>query len=92
MRRTMTAALLKDYLTSAHVTVMLCRAHADNFMLTHEDIQEADLQIDLHIAELETLRADINGRTCSGLISLETTRSAYVSRYRTAYELPHNEL
>lgn len=79
MRRTMNAALLKDYLTSAHVTVMLCRAHADDFMLSHADIKDAELQIDLHIAELETLRAEIAAPAGALLMSHEAVQMAYAS-------------
>ena len=77
MRRTMTAALLKDYLTSAHVAIMLCRAHADDFRLSHEDIQDADLQIDLHIAELEALRANIIAWTPTSREYQEAVQLAY---------------
>lgn len=62
MRRTMTAHTLKEYLSSAHTPVMLCRAHADNFDLSSEDILDAEWQIDFHITELEALRAEIRSR------------------------------
>ncbi len=59
MRRTMNARTLNDYLISAHTAVMLCRAHADNFALSPEDSADAQLQIEMHIADLETLCSDI---------------------------------
>lgn len=63
MRRTMTAPTLKDYLSSAQAPIMLCRAHADAFVLSSADILDAEWQIDYHIAELEALRAEIKCRT-----------------------------
>ena len=63
MRRKMTAQILKEYLSSAQTPVMLCRAHADDFALSSEDILDAEWQIDFHIAELEALRAEIRCRT-----------------------------
>ncbi|MTE01129.1 hypothetical protein GIY56_12580 [Paracoccus sp. YIM 132242] len=59
MQRTMNARTLNDYLISAHTAVMLCRAHADNFSLSPADIADAQLRIELHIADLETLCSDI---------------------------------
>lgn len=59
MRRKMTADTLNDYLSSAHMTVMLCRAHADAFDLTAEEIADAQWRIELHIAELEGLSKDL---------------------------------
>lgn len=63
MRRTMTAQILKECLSSAHTPVMLCRAHADDFALSSEDILDAEWQINFHITELEVLRAEIRSRT-----------------------------
>lgn len=60
MRRTMTAATLQDYLSSAHTTLLLCRAHADRFLLTNEEAQDVAQRIALSIAELEDLYQDID--------------------------------
>ncbi|VDS07033.1 hypothetical protein PARHAE_00204 [Paracoccus haematequi] len=59
MRRTMTADTLHDYLSSAHMTVMLCRAHAEQYDLSAEQIADAKWRIELHIAELEGLSKDL---------------------------------
>lgn len=59
MPRTINAEVLHDYLSSAHMTVMLCRAHGENFQLTPEEIADANWRIELHIAELEGLRDDL---------------------------------
>lgn len=68
MRRVMSAGTLKDYLTSAHTSIMLCRAHADSFDLTTEDILDAEWQIDLYIAELEALRMQIRSNKTSARV------------------------
>lgn len=60
MRRTMTATTLRDYLSSAHTTLLLCRAHADQFALTNEEAQDVSQRISLSIAELEDLHQDID--------------------------------
>ncbi|GHG31255.1 hypothetical protein [Paracoccus aerius] len=60
MRRTMTATTLQDYLSSAHTTLLLCRAHADRFALTNEEAQDVAQRIALSIAELEDLYQDID--------------------------------
>lgn len=62
MRRTMNAEILHDYLSSAHMTVMLCRAHGENFFLDPEEIADANWRIELHIAELEDLRNELTLR------------------------------
>lgn len=59
MPRTITAETLHDYLSSAHMTVMLCRAHGERFILDPEEIADANWRIELHIAELEGLRDDL---------------------------------
>ena len=59
MRRTMTASMLNDYLSSAHTTLLLCRAHADRFALTSEEARDAAYRIHLSIVELEELQADL---------------------------------
>lgn len=59
MHRIMNAKTLTDYLASAHATVMLCRAHADNFALSTEEAADVHFQIAMHIADLETLCTDI---------------------------------
>ena len=59
MRRTMTASMLNDYLSSAHTTLLLCRAHADRFALTSEEVKDAAYRIHLSIVELEELQADL---------------------------------
>ena len=61
MRRKMTASMLHDYLSSAHTTLMLCKAHAEEFALSSEEAQDAAFQITLSIAELEDLQAAIQG-------------------------------
>jgi hypothetical protein len=62
MRRTMTASMLNDYLSSAHTTLLLCRAHADHFALTSEEAKDAAYRIHLSIVELEELQADLECR------------------------------
>lgn len=62
MRRKMTAATLDDYLSSAHTTLMLCRAHADEFVLSNEEAKDVSFKIALSIAELNDLQADIQGQ------------------------------
>ena len=62
MRRTMTASMLNDYLSSAHTTLLLCRAHADRFALTSEEAKDAAYRIHLSIVELEELQADLESR------------------------------
>jgi hypothetical protein len=62
MRRIMTATTLQDYLSSAHTTLLLCRAHADRFALTHAEAQDVAQCIALSIAELEDLYQDIDGQ------------------------------
>ena len=62
MRRTMTASMLNDYLSSAHTTLLLCRAHADRFALTSEEARDAAYRIHLSIVELEELQADLECR------------------------------
>ena len=59
MRRTMTASMLNDYLSSAHTTLLLCRAHADRFALTSEEAKDAAYRIHLSIVELQELQADL---------------------------------
>ena len=59
MRRTMTASMLNDYLSSAHTTLLLCRAHADRFALTGEEARDAAYRIHLSIVELQELQADL---------------------------------
>ena len=59
MRRKMTASMLHDYLSSAHTTLMLCKAHAEEFLLSNEEAQDAAFQITLSIAELEDLQVAI---------------------------------
>lgn len=66
MRRTMNATMLQDYLSSAHRTLLLCRAHADAFALTGEEAQDAAHRISLSIAELEDLHEDIGKQLASG--------------------------
>ena len=62
MRRTMTASMLYDYLSSAHTTLLLCRAHADRFALTSEEAMDAAHRIHLSIVELQELQADLECR------------------------------
>ena len=59
MPRTLNAKTLNDYLSAAHMTVMLCRAHGDSFDLNPEEVDDANWRIELHIAELEGLRDDL---------------------------------
>lgn len=59
MRRTMTASVLNDYLSSAHATLMLCRAHGDLFELNPEEAQDAAYRIMLSVVQLEELRDEI---------------------------------
>ena len=68
MRRTINAQTLKQYLSSAQISIMLCRAHADNFALTLDDILDAEWQIDFHIAELEALREQIRCRAIANSV------------------------
>ena len=56
MRRTMNAKTLNEYLTPAHTTIMLCRAHADHFALSHEELSDAEWQIEMLIVELDELK------------------------------------
>jgi hypothetical protein len=70
MRRTMTAEVLQDYLSSAHMTVMLCRAHADFFHLDPEEVADAGWRIELHIAELENLRAELSANNMKPVANL----------------------
>ena len=65
MRRTMTATMLRDYLASAHTTLLLCRAHADQFALTREEAQYVSQRISLSMAELEDLHQDIDRQLAS---------------------------
>ena len=60
MRRTITATMLRDYLASAHTTLLLCRAHSDRFSLTKEEAEEVSHRISLSMAELEDLHQDID--------------------------------
>ena len=80
MHRTITAQTLKEYLSSAHTPVMLCRAHADNFALSSEDILDAEWQIDFHITELEALRGEIRSRKVAPRQVDMMTRVAAVGR------------
>lgn len=66
MRRTMTATMLQDYLSSAHTALLLCRAHADQFELTSEEASDAAHRISLSIAELEDLQHDIGKQLVYG--------------------------
>lgn len=79
MRRIMSAETLKDYLASAYTPVMLCRAHADRFNLTSEDILDAEWQIHLHIVELEDLRVQIRSNAgdirVDNMLSIATARA-----------------
>ena len=61
--RTINAETLNDYLSSAHMTIMLCRAHAESFSLDPEEVADASWRIELHIAELEGLRKDLAVQT-----------------------------
>jgi hypothetical protein len=58
----MTASMLNDYLSSAHTTLLLCRAHADRFALTSEEAGDAAYRIHLSIVELQELQADLESR------------------------------
>jgi hypothetical protein len=60
MCRTMTVTTLRDYLYSAHTTLLLCRAHTGQFALTNEEARDVAQCISLSIAELEDLHQDIN--------------------------------
>ena len=64
MRRTMNAKTLNEYLTPAHTTIMLCRAHADHFALSHEELNDAEWQIEMLMVELDELK----NRTKAGII------------------------
>lgn len=64
MRRTMNAKTLNEYLMPAHTTIMLCRAHADNFALSPEELNDAEWQIEMLIVELDELK----GRLKSGTV------------------------
>ena len=75
MRRTMTASMLNDYLSSAHTTLLLCRAHADRFALTSEEAKDAAYRIHLSIVELEELQADLESRPAALSTSLSTKGS-----------------
>ena len=57
MRRTMNAKTLNEYLTPAHTTIMLCRAHADNFVLSLEELNDAEWQIEMLMVELDELKS-----------------------------------
>ena len=70
MRRTMTASMLNDYLSSAHTTILLCRAHADCFALTSEEARDASYRIHLSIVELQELQADLESRPAASSTSL----------------------
>lgn len=59
MHRRMTSDVLKDYLSSAHTIIMLCRAHADMFDLSMEQAEDAAYLITLSIIELEELQIDL---------------------------------
>jgi hypothetical protein len=65
MRRTMNFDTLNEYLTAAHVTVMLCRAHADQFDLDQESSSDIEFRISQHISELEDLRHQVLTRNVS---------------------------
>ena len=71
MRPTMTAETLHDYLSSAHATVMLCRAHADLFDLDPEQVTDAHWRIELHIVELEGLREDLATKNAAPVPALD---------------------
>ena len=75
MRRTMTASMLNDYLSSAHTTLLLCRAHADRFALTSEEARDAAYRIHLSIVELEELQADLESRPAALSTSLSAKGS-----------------
>lgn len=75
MRRTMTASMLNDYLSSAHTTLLLCRAHADRFALTSEEARYAAYRIHLSIVELQELQADLDSRPAASSTSLLAKRS-----------------
>ncbi len=78
MRRTMNAKTLNDYLRSAHTIVMLCRAHADTFSLSCEDISDVQLQIEIHIADLEILCAEMRKKNINPPIVENVVRLATV--------------
>lgn len=68
MRRTMTASVLNDYLSSVHATLMLCRAHADLFDLSVEEAQDAAYRIMLSMVQMEELREEILAPPAGGRV------------------------
>ena len=59
MCRKMTFETLDDYLSSAHTTLLLCQANADDFSISESNILDVEYKISLFISVLEDLRRKI---------------------------------